>query len=107
MSAELQIVRHCKDCPEWTHTICCYVFGKFWRDKSHDGTGCAHPLAAVEAIADRYAELVEGRIAKVYDVEVARKYTKTVVADSEGDARAKALDGLVLGDGESVTAEVK
>ena len=47
MSAELQIVRHCKDCPEWTHTICCYVFGKFWRDKSHDGTGCAHPLDGV------------------------------------------------------------
>ena len=46
-------------------------------------------IAAVEAIADRYAELVEGRIEKVYDVEVARKSTKTVVADSEGDARAE------------------
>ena len=64
-------------------------------------------IAAAEAIGDRYAELVEGRIEKVYDVEVARKYTTTVVADSEGDARAKALDGLALGDGESVAAEVK
>lgn len=44
MSAKLQISRYCKECPEWTHTVCCFVFGKFWLDKSHDGEGCVNPL---------------------------------------------------------------
>ena len=61
---------------------------------------------AIEAIADKYAELVEDRIEKVYDVEITRKSTAIVVTDSEDGARVKALDGLDINDGEAVTAEV-
>ncbi len=46
---------------------------------------------AIEAIADKYAELVEDRIENVYDVEVTRKSTATVVAKSEDEARGKAM----------------
>ena len=35
-----------------------------------------------ETIADKYAELVEDRIENVYDVEVTRKSTATVAAES-------------------------
>ena len=62
---------------------------------------------AIEAIADKYAELVEDRIEKVYDVEVTRKFTATVAAESEDKARVKALDGLDINDGETVYAVVK
>lgn len=47
MSKEEKIVRPCRDCPEWTHTVCCFAFGKFWRDKSRNGEGCAHPVDGV------------------------------------------------------------
>ena len=46
---------------------------------------------AIEAIADKYAELVEDRIEKVYDVEITRKSTATVIEDSEAGARSKGL----------------
>ena len=62
---------------------------------------------AIEAIADKYAELVEDRIEKVYDVEITRKSTATVVTDSEDGARVKAFDGLDIGDGETVDTVVK
>ena len=62
---------------------------------------------AIEAIADKYAELVEDRIEKVYDVEITRKSTATVAAESEDKARSKALDGLDINDGETVDAVVK
>ena len=62
---------------------------------------------AIEAIADKYAELVEDRIEKVYDVEVTRKFTATVAAESEDKARVKALEGLDINDGETVDAVVK
>ena len=62
---------------------------------------------AIEAIADKYAELVEDRIEKVYDVEITRKSTAIVVTDSEDGARVKALDGLDINDGETVDAVVK
>ena len=62
---------------------------------------------AIEAIADKYAELVEDRIEKVYDVEITRKSTATVVTDSEDGARVKALDGLDIDDGETVDTVVK
>lgn len=63
--------------------------------------------AAIEAIADSYVEKVEGCIENVYDVEVTRKSTATVVADSEDGARVKALEGLDINDGETVDAVVK
>lgn len=47
MSEETQIVRKCKDCPDTTHTVCCFAFGTLWRDKSRKGRGCAHPLDEV------------------------------------------------------------
>ena len=62
---------------------------------------------AIEAIADKYAELVEDRIEKVYDVEITRKSTAIVVTDSEDGARVKALDGLDINDGEIVDTVVK
>ena len=62
---------------------------------------------AMEAIADRYAELVEDRIEKVYDVEITRKSTATVIEDSEDGARSKALAGLDINDGETVDTVVK
>ncbi|MGN0844728.1 MAG: hypothetical protein ACI4QT_05845 [Kiritimatiellia bacterium] len=40
----MQIFRQCKDCSEWTHTVCCFMFGEFWNDKSSNGYGCAVPL---------------------------------------------------------------
>ena len=63
--------------------------------------------AAIEAIADSYVEKVEGIIENVYDVEVTRKFTATVAAESEDKARSKALDGLDIGDGETVDTVVK
>ena len=63
--------------------------------------------AAIEAIADSYVEKVEGSIENVYDVEVTRKFTATVAAESEDKARSKALDGLDIGDGETVDTVVK
>ena len=47
--------------------------------------------AAIEAIADSYVEKVEGSIENVYDVEVTRKSTATVIEDSEDGPRSKAL----------------
>lgn len=47
MKKEPEISRRCKDCLEWTHTVCCFAFGKSWRDKSHDGEGCTNPLDGV------------------------------------------------------------
>ena len=44
MSSKPQIARRCKDCPDWTHTVCCFLFGKFWRDKSQNGEGCSNPV---------------------------------------------------------------
>lgn len=63
--------------------------------------------AAIEAMADAYVEKVEGSIENVYDVDITRKSTATVVADSEDEARAKAVAGLGIHDGEAVTAEVQ
>lgn len=63
--------------------------------------------AAIEAMADAYVEKVEGSIENVYDVEVTRKSTATVVAGSEDEAKVKALDGLDIDDGEAVDAVVK
>ena len=47
MSEEQDITRRCKDCPDTTHTVCGFVFGKFWRNKSRNGHGCANPLDEV------------------------------------------------------------
>ena len=47
MKKEPEISRRCADCPEWTHTVCCFAFGKFWREKSRDGEGCSTPLDEV------------------------------------------------------------
>lgn len=44
MKPEPEITRRCKECADWTHTVCCFAFGKFWRERSRNGTGCAHPL---------------------------------------------------------------
>ena len=44
MTEQPQIVRRCKECADWTRTACRFAFGKFWRVKSRDGTGCACPL---------------------------------------------------------------
>lgn len=63
--------------------------------------------AAIEAMADAYVEKVEGSIENVYDVEVTRKPTATVVAKSEDEARGKALDGLGIDAGEIVDMVVK
>ena len=41
----------------------------------------------------------------MYDVEVTRKFTATVAAESEDKARSKALDGLDIG--ETVDTVVK
>jgi len=44
MSEKYQIVRKCKDCPEWTQTVCHHAFGVYWCVKSGDGEGCKYPL---------------------------------------------------------------
>ena len=44
MSKKYQIVRKCKDCPEWTQTVCHHAFGVYWCVKSGDGEGCKYPL---------------------------------------------------------------
>ncbi len=38
----MEVNMRCADCAvtEW----CKYAFGKFWRDKSNNGTGCDSPL---------------------------------------------------------------
>lgn len=62
MSAEPDISRRCKDCADTTHTVCCFVFGKFWRNKSRNGHGCSHPLDAVAEAwekANRKGETVQ------------------------------------------------
>jgi len=53
MSAEPDISRRCKDCADTTHTVCCFVFGKYWRNKSRNGHGCSHPL---DDVADAWAK---------------------------------------------------
>lgn len=47
MNETPKTIRRCRDCPEWTHTVCCFAFGKFWRDKSGNGEGCSHPMDVV------------------------------------------------------------
>lgn len=47
MNETPKTVRRCGDCPEWTHTACCFAFGKFWRGKSGNGGGCEHPMDGV------------------------------------------------------------
>ena len=97
--------RYSSECTEWDAQVlvmlsnAMVVTGNMERRKRY--------AAAIEAMADRYAELVEDRIEKVYDVEITRKSTATVVADSEDGARVKALDGLDINDGETVDAVVK
>ena len=58
-------IRPCKDCPEGTHTVCCFAFGKYWRTKSNNGKGCTNPLDGV-AEAWRKAGWVPGEDAKAY-----------------------------------------
>lgn len=47
MSTEPQFVRLCKDCPEWTHIVCCFAFAAYWDIKSCCGTGCDCPIDEV------------------------------------------------------------
>ena len=39
--------RHCEDCPEKTVEVCRYVFGRWWKEKSHGGEGCDAPMSEV------------------------------------------------------------
>lgn len=63
--------------------------------------------AAIEAIADAYVERVEERTEKVYDVGIVRTSTAQVVANSEDEARIKAIESLDIDDGEKVDAEIR
>lgn len=40
----MSAMRRCMDCPDATHTACCFAFGRLWRHKSRNGLGCAHPM---------------------------------------------------------------
>ena len=97
--------RYRSECTEWDAQVlvmlsnAMVVTGNMERRKRY--------AAAIEAIADSYVEKVEGSIENVYDVEVTRKSTATVAAESEDKARSKALDGLDINDGETVDTVVK
>lgn len=64
MKPEPDITRRCKECADWTHTVCCFAFDQFWRVKSSDGRGCAHPLDAV-AESWRHAGWTPGEAPRV------------------------------------------
>ena len=97
--------RYTGDCVEWDVALVSILVNAMIATDDMDRR--KRYAAAIEAIADSYVEKVEGIIENVYDVEVTRKFTATVAAESEDKARSKALDGLYIGDGETVDTVVK
>ena len=97
--------RYTGDCAEWDVALVSILVNAMIATDDMDRR--KRYAAAIEAIADSYVEKVEGSIENVYDVEVTRKFTATVAAESEDKARSKALDGLDIGDGETVDTVVK
>ena len=97
--------RYTGDCAEWDVALVSILVNAMIATDDMDRR--KRYAAAIEAIADSYVEKVEGSIENVYDVEVTRKFTATVAAESEDKAMSKALDGLDIGDGETVDTVVK
>lgn len=97
--------RYRSECTEWDAQVVTILANAMIATDNMDRR--KRYAAAIEAIADSYVEKVEGSIENVYDVEVTRKFTATVAAESEDKARSKALDGLDINDGETVDAIVK